>query len=102
MARSRYHVIDSIPHFLTCSIVEWLPLFSKPELVNIVFDSLQFLQTQQRLTIYSYVVMENHLHLLASGEDLSKQIGNFKSFTARTMIDWLRTHQLKSYWVRAT
>ena len=33
--------------------------------------------------------MENHLHLIASSEQLSKEIGDFKSFTARKIIDLL-------------
>jgi REP element-mobilizing transposase RayT len=46
-----------------------MPVFSNPNLVTIVLDSLQFLQNQQRITLYSYVIMENHLHLIASAED---------------------------------
>lgn len=34
--------------------------------------------------------MENHLHLIASAASLSKEIGNFKSFTARCIIDLLK------------
>ncbi|MEL6382941.1 MAG: transposase [Cyanobacteria bacterium J06626_18] len=101
MGRSRYRVLGSHqPHFITCSIVEWMPIFSKPALVAIVLDSLRFLQTQQRLTLYSYVIMENHLHLIGSAKDLSKEIGNFKSFTARSVVDWLQENHAKSYWLR--
>ena len=39
--------------------------------------------------------MENHLHLIASGENLSKEIGNFKTFTARQCIDYYQNHQLQ-------
>lgn len=99
MGRSRYRVLGPQPHFITCSIVEWLPLFSQPELVEIVFSSLHFLQDQERLTIYSYVVMENHLHLITSAENLSKEIGHFKSFTARSIVDWLKEEKSQSYWL---
>jgi putative transposase len=76
-----------------------MPIFSKPQLVAIVLDSLRFLQDQRRMTVHSYVIMENHLHLIASAEDLAKQIGHFKSFTARAMVDWLQEHNSKSYWL---
>ena len=33
--------------------------------------------------------MENHLHLILSSPDLSSEIGKFKSFTARQIIDFL-------------
>jgi putative transposase len=100
MGRSHYRVLGAQPHFITCSTVQWMPIFSKPELVAILLDSLRFLQTQQRLTLYGYVIMENHLHLIAAAEDLAKQMSNFKSFTARSMIDWLRSYQPKSYWLQ--
>lgn len=100
MARTRYQVLGPQPHFITCSTVQWMPIFSKPELVTVLLDSLRFLQTQQRLTLYSYVIMENHLHLIASAKDLSKEIGNFKSFTARSIVDWLKENQPKSYWLQ--
>jgi putative transposase len=90
MGRSRYHVLGTQPHFLTCTLVNWMPLFGNIELVQIIIDSLNFLQRQQRLTLYGYVIMENHLHLIAAAANLSKEIGNFKSFTARSIIDLLR------------
>ena len=43
--------------------------------------------------MYAYIIMENHVHLIAQAENLSKEIGNFKSWTARTIIDWLRANQ---------
>ncbi|QJB45244.1 REP-associated tyrosine transposase [Dolichospermum flos-aquae] len=90
MGRSRYHVLGTQPHFLTCTLVNWMPLFGNIELVQIIIDSLNFLQRQQRLTLYGYVIMENHLHLIAAAANLSKEIGNFKSFTARSIIDLLQ------------
>lgn len=94
MARSRYKFIaGSAPHFLTVTVVNWIPLFSSPNLAQILLDSLCFLQTEGRLLLYAYVILENHPHLIASAPDLSKQIGTFKSYTARQMIDFLVAHQ---------
>ncbi|MGB3208022.1 MAG: hypothetical protein WBB28_23820 [Crinalium sp.] len=95
MGRSRYHVLGEQPHFITCTVVNWIPLFSKIELAQIIFDSLSFLQRKERLRLYGYVLMENHLHLIASATNLSREIGNFKSFTARSIIDWLKEKQQK-------
>jgi len=39
MGRSRYVITDPAqPHFLTCTVMEWLPLFSRPALVDILLD----------------------------------------------------------------
>jgi putative transposase len=90
MGRSRYKIFEDVqPYFLTCTVVNWLPLFSNPEIVEIVKDSLSFLQEHDRLQIYAFVIMENHLHLIASSHDLTKGIGDFKSYTARRIIDYL-------------
>jgi len=74
---------------VTHTIVNWLPLFSSPSIVQIVLDSLKFMQANGRLTIYAFVILENHLHLIASSEELGKEIGDFKSFTSHKIIDLL-------------
>jgi REP element-mobilizing transposase RayT len=58
--------------------------------VQIVLDSLDYLQKSGRIQVYAYVIMENHLHLIASAKDLSKELGDFKSYTARKIIDCLQ------------
>jgi len=89
MGRSRYKIIENQkPYFLTCTVVNWVAIFTKPETVQIVLDSLRYLQDQNRLTLYGFVILENHLHLIASSDDLAKEIGDFKSFTARQLIDY--------------
>ena len=45
------------------------------------------------MTIYAYVIMENHLHMIASSQDLSKEIGDFKSYTARKIVDLYKKHR---------
>lgn len=91
MGRSRFKFYEpTAPHFITCTTVNWLPLFNNPMITDIVFDSLTFLQQHQRLTVWSYVIMDNHLHLIISSPDASKEIGDFKSYTARAIIDYLK------------
>ena len=90
MGRSRYNFGEaSSPHFLTCTVVGWLPVFTRPESVQILLDSWQFLHDQNRMVLLGYVVLENHIHFIASGDDLSKEVGDFKSYTARRIIDYL-------------
>jgi putative transposase len=99
MGRSRYHVIDTYPHFITCTIVNWLPLFSQPDLAAIVLSSLDFLQSQNRLTLHAYVIMENHLHLIATASNLSREMQSFKSFSAKQMIRSLEQNQ-QTFWLQ--
>jgi putative transposase len=73
----------------TCTVVGWRPVFTRPQTVQIVLDSWQFLQDQGRLLLLGYVVLENHIHFIASAEDVAKEVGDFKSYTARWIIDYL-------------
>jgi REP element-mobilizing transposase RayT len=98
MGRSRYQTIDTHPHFITCTLVNWLMLFSQPELVAIALSCLKFLQSHKRLTLHAYVIMENHLHLIATANHLSKEMQSFKSFSAKQMIQFLeQNHQ--TFWL---
>lgn len=81
---------------MTATVVNWLPLFSNPDNAKIVLDALGWLQEQKRMKLFGYVLMENHLHLVASSENLSKAIAGFKSFTARRIIDRLQAQGEKS------
>jgi len=91
MSRSRYKFGETAyPHFITCTIVGWQPVFTRPDLVEIVLDSWRFLHDRERMRLLGYVIVENHLHLIATSENLSKEVGDFKSYTARRIIDRLR------------
>jgi len=88
MGRSRYRFGEAgFPHFLTCTIIGWLPVFTRPETFQIVLDSWPFLQHEDRLALLGYVVLQNHAHFIASSENLAKEVGDFKSYTARRIID---------------
>jgi len=90
MTRTRYKIYnDQQSHFLTMTIVEWVPLFANPEIVDILLESLRFVQKEREVVLYAYVVMEHHLHLIASAPKLGKTMKEFKSFTARKIIDYL-------------
>src|SRR5580692_1090028 len=66
MGRSRYKFGEApYPQFLTCTVVGWLPVFTRPETVQILLDSWQFLQDQDRLVLLGYVVLDNHIHFIA-------------------------------------
>ena len=88
MSRSRYRIFETEHlYFITCTIVARLPVFAYPRFTAIVLDSWRFLQRERSVQIFGYVILENHLHSLARCPDLSEQVGRFKSYTARCIID---------------
>ena len=85
MGRSRYKVYEPThPHFITLTVLHWIPLFTNTKSVDILLDCFRYLQKNDNLKIYSYVILENHLHLVASSNDIAKTIKKFKSYTAKS------------------
>ena len=101
MGRSRYRITEpDQPHFVTCTVLEWLPVFTRPETVEILLDSLRWLQHNAGLKLYAWVVLENHAHLVMQAPDLPSVLSRFKSFTARRIIDLLQERGAQSYLAR--
>ena len=96
MGRSRYSFIKpDLPHFMTITVLHWIPVFTRPDTVMILIDSLCHLQ-QKGLKIYAYVILENHIHLIAHSARLDRDIARFKSYTAKRMINYLAQHKINS------
>ncbi len=54
MGRSRYKITEpQQPHFITLTVLHWIPVFTRPQTVNILLDSLRML-SQNDLKVYAY------------------------------------------------
>ena len=96
MGRNRYLITEpDKPHFMTCTVMEWLPVFTRPETMQILIACWQYQREHQGLKLYGYVILENHLHFIAQAPRLDKCVSSFKSFTARQLIDFLQAHGAK-------
>jgi len=97
MTRTRYRFGDDhYPYFMTNTIVAWLPVFAYPAMTAIVLDSWRFLQRERSILILAWVIMENHLHWIGVGPQLSKRVGEFKSFTATSMLNEMEKLGMKT------
>ena len=103
--RSRYRVHPpDRAHFVTCTIVEWLPVFTSTGCCDILVNSLQHCRQRKDLKIYAWVILENHFHAILSAPDLSAVLRDLKSFSAARILeqlakenrDWL-LNQLRYY-----
>src|SRR5262245_28948475 len=96
MPRSRYRIYDpDHAYFMTCTIVGWMPVFTRTEAVDIVYDSWRYLQREKGLRLYGYVILENHLHLIAQAPDLGNAIKSFKMYVAGEIIALLERRGAK-------
>jgi putative transposase len=81
------------PHFLTLQVVEWIDIFTRQRYRDIVIDNLKYCQEKKGLEIYAWVIMSNHIHLLAKNdqEGLSNTLRDFKNYTSKKIIDEIDT-----------
>ena len=95
MGRSRYKFTQTnAPYFMTLTVLQWLPVFTRPETIQILLDAFKYL-ANEGLKLYAYVVLENHVHLIAQSDKIDKDISRFKSFTAKKLISYLKENNLK-------
>ena len=103
--RTRYKAIENHAiYFTTSTIVEWIPVFTSNKYSDIIINSLSYCRQNKGLKVFAYVIMDNHIHLLVSGYNLSVIIKDFKSYSAREIIkaaenekkEWL-LNQLRFY-----
>ena len=73
-----------------------ITLVTNKESVQIILDSLKHLQKSDDLTIFSYVILENHLHLVAQSDDIRKSIQKFKAYTAYEFLKLLQRQNAKT------
>ena len=72
-------------YFYTDTIQDFKSLLADDECKQICIDSWKYLTAQKLITIYGYVIMPNHIHLLWMMNDLNGKespAGSFAKFTA--------------------
>jgi putative transposase len=85
---NRYRVFSeqNCAYFVTCTVVEWLPVFARDEYRRIALDALAFLRAQKHTELNAFVIMPTHFHAILwpeEGTNLSGVLRDFKRFTSR-------------------
>lgn len=81
MLADRNHI-----QFFTAPILEWERLLKKDKYKHIIIDSLEFLVRNNRVKIYGFVIMPNHIHLIWKTNDSLKRDAvqrDFLKYTAQ-------------------
>ncbi len=91
------------PQFLTTTVTGWVDLFTRPIYKDCLVDSLNYCIVNKGLHVHAFVIMTNHVHLIASAEeaiDLASIIHDFKSFTSRTLLKLIQdTSESRRVWM---
>jgi putative transposase len=90
-------------YFVTLTISGWVDVFSRKEYKDILIENLKYCQEKFNLEIFAYVIMTNHLHLIARWQDgeLTELLGRFKSYTAKKIIEEIESdpQESRKYWL---
>jgi len=95
MGRSRYKITHpEQAHFVTLTVLHWIPVFTRPATVNVLLDCLNHL-SDDGLKVYAWVMLENHGHFVLQSQALDKDIARLKSWTAKNIIKYLAEHNVR-------
>jgi REP element-mobilizing transposase RayT len=88
--RSRYRVHEPhCAHFITTTVVEWLPVFTTSARCDILVQSFEYCRKNKGLKIYAWVILDNHIHAIVAAPELTRVITDFKRHTAQRILDQL-------------
>ncbi len=85
LRKGRYSIPGTY-YYLTLTTLKKKPLLATPKIADIIFQSFDWLETNDRLRWFCICVMPDHIHTviqLGSKQTLSRLIQSFKSHTAK-------------------
>ena len=89
MSGDRYFITNQHhTYFITCTLVAWVDLFTRPVYKEIVIDSLNFCVKHKHLKLNGWVLMSNHIHFVGRCEEpgrMSDFLRDFKKFTSKEL-----------------
>lgn len=85
-------------YYITCTVHQWVDVFTRKTYIDILLDSLKHCQTNKGLEIYAWVIMTNHCHLIvrSNKDNLSNIIRDFKKITAKVIISSIENNLQES------
>jgi putative transposase len=88
---SRYRADEDLPCFCTITVLDWLPVLIEARYIEPILDSLRYCRANKGLKLLAFVIMPNHVHLIASaGQRLHEVMRDFKRFTSRQIHERLK------------
>ena len=84
---------QSLPHFITATIVDWIDVFTRKGYRDEVIKCFDYCIKNKGMIVYGYVIMSNHIHMVVQSKDgkLSDLIRDFKKYTATKILNKIQT-----------
>jgi REP element-mobilizing transposase RayT len=100
MARKGYIIQDQrATYYMTFTVVGWIDVFSRQCYRDIIIESFKYCQKHKGMHLHAYVIMSNHVHLIASvdeGCSISDFVRDCKKFTAKQILDSIESSMIES------
>jgi REP element-mobilizing transposase RayT len=80
-------------YFITLMVKGGHHIFDSHQKCEILIKALQYYQLNRRLKIYAYVIMRNHLHLIAEADDMIAFVRDFKKITSTRFKEYIKTNE---------
>src|SRR5882757_2634598 len=78
-------------YFVTLTVIDWINVFTRRYYSDFIIENLTYCQQYLNLNVYAYVIMPNHIHLVANVPDgsLGDVLGRFKSHTSKKLFEMI-------------
>ena len=94
MSGDSYHIKDQHAcYFITMTVVYWVDVFSRKDYKDILVESLDHCIKNKGLNLFSWVIMSNHVHIVAqvtSDLGMSGFLRDFKKFTSKRIVEAIK------------
>lgn len=95
---------EGFTYFLTLTVVDWVDIFTRPAYRHVIVNSLKYCHEAKGLEIFAWVLMSNHLHLVARATKekitMSDILRDFKKFTSKKIVETLKNeNESRKQWL---
>jgi putative transposase len=85
-------------YFVTLTVTNWIDVFTRRLYNDFIIENLAWNQNHNNLNIYAYVIMTNHIHMVANVTDgsLGDVLGRFKTYTSKELFKMIVNNEQES------
>lgn len=90
----KYKIYDkNKAYYVTLTVIGWLDVFTRNNHKLKIVESLKYCQENKGLTIFAWVLMPSHMHMVVRADKeltLSEILRDFKKYTAKKIINQIK------------
>jgi len=85
-------------YFVTLTVTNWIDVFTRRIYNDLIIENLTWCQQNKKLNIYAYVIMTNHIHLVANVTEgsLGDVLRDFKTYTSKELFKMIANNSQES------